>query len=63
LSLPPEKVAITIDRFANTSSATIPITLDLLMDQKKIVDKDILLLTAVGGGLTWGTVLLEARLS
>ena len=60
-SIPQDRVVVTIDKFANTSSSTIPIALDLLLRENKIANNDILLLTAFGGGLTWGTVLLKAQ--
>ena len=59
--LPTDRVAITLDKYANTSSSTIPIALEFLQLSGKIAPKDFLLLTAFGGGLTWGSTLLEAR--
>jgi 3-oxoacyl-[acyl-carrier-protein] synthase III len=58
--LPAERVAITIDKFANTSSSTIPIALEFLQNSGQIAPKDLLLVTAFGAGLTWGSTLLEA---
>jgi 3-oxoacyl-[acyl-carrier-protein] synthase-3 len=58
--IPKEKVVITLDRFANTSASTIPIALDLLQQEGKIQPADLLMLTAIGGGLTWGAAVLEA---
>lgn len=54
------KVMITIDTFANTSSSTIPIALDLLLSKNEIQPLDRILLTAFGGGLTWGSAILTA---
>ncbi len=59
-SIPPDRVAITIDSCANTSSSSIPIALSTLQETGKIAPHDLLLATAFGGGLTWGSVLLEA---
>jgi 3-oxoacyl-[acyl-carrier-protein] synthase III len=59
-SIPEERVAITIDAFANTSSSSIPIALEKLQQTGQISPKDLLLLVAFGGGLTWGATLLEA---
>lgn len=59
-SIPDDRVAITIDTFANTSSSSIPIALEKLQQNRLIVSKDLVLLTAFGGGLTWGATLLEA---
>lgn len=60
-SIPQDRVVITIDSCANTSSASIPISLDGLLSQKKIQNSDFILVTAFGGGLTWGTALLQAH--
>ena len=57
--LPADRVAITIDKYANTSSSTIPIAIEFLQLSGQIAPKDLLLLTAVGGGLTWGSTILE----
>jgi 3-oxoacyl-[acyl-carrier-protein] synthase-3 len=59
-SIPEDRVVITIDTFANTSSSTIPIALEKLQEEGKIAQNDLILLTAFGGGLTWGASLLEA---
>ena len=58
--IPDDHVMVTIDKYANTSSSTIPIALDLLLSQEKVHPKDTILLAAFGGGLTWGSALLEA---
>jgi 3-oxoacyl-[acyl-carrier-protein] synthase-3 len=55
-----DRLVVTIDSYANTSSSTIPIALDLLLQQKRIQPDDIIALTAVGGGLTWGSAILKA---
>jgi 3-oxoacyl-[acyl-carrier-protein] synthase-3 len=59
LKLPMSKVAVNLDRYGNTSSASIPITLDEAVRAEKIKKNDIILLEAFGGGLTWGSVLLK----
>jgi 3-oxoacyl-[acyl-carrier-protein] synthase-3 len=59
-SIPEDRVAITIDKYANTSSSSIPIALEKLLKEGLIAPKDLVLLTAFGGGLTWGATLLEA---
>lgn len=59
--IPKERVAITLEKMANTSSSTIPIALDILRTAGQIAPQDLLLLTAVGGGLTWGAILLEEQ--
>ena len=59
LELPEEKVIVTVQKHANTSAASIPLALDHANSQKKIKDGDILVLEALGGGLTWGSVVLK----
>jgi 3-oxoacyl-[acyl-carrier-protein] synthase-3 len=59
LGLPDEKVMISIDKFANTTSATIPTCLDLAVEQKKLKKGDLVLLTAFGAGFTWGATLVR----
>jgi 3-oxoacyl-[acyl-carrier-protein] synthase-3 len=56
---PPEKVIINVDRYANTSSATVPIALDESIRSGKIKRGDNLLLAAFGAGLTAGAVFLK----
>jgi len=59
LKLPPEKVFINIDKYGNTSAATIPIAIDECRKQGKVVSGDIVLLVAFGGGLTWGANVIQ----
>jgi 3-oxoacyl-[acyl-carrier-protein] synthase-3 len=59
LPIPAEKVIINLDRFGNTSSATIPIAYDEVAKAGRIAKGNIVLLVAFGGGLTWGSVLLR----
>lgn len=54
-----EKFPTNIDRYGNTSSASIPILLDEMVEQGKIKSGDKLLMTAFGAGLTSGTCILE----
>ena len=58
LHLPPEKVRINVDRYGNTSSASIPIALYEAMTDGALVDGATVLMTAVGAGLSWGSALL-----
>jgi len=55
LGWPEEKLYINIDRIGNTSSGSIPIALDEVVREGKIKDDDILLFSAFGAGLTWGS--------
>ncbi|MGC1340859.1 MAG: beta-ketoacyl-ACP synthase III [Candidatus Binataceae bacterium] len=59
LGLPPEKVFINIERYGNTSAASVPIALDEALEQGRIRDNDLVMLNACGGGLTWGANLLR----
>jgi 3-oxoacyl-[acyl-carrier-protein] synthase III len=59
LGLPPEKVVVTIDRHANTSAASIPLALDEAVTDGRIKPGDLVLIEALGGGLSWGASLLR----
>jgi len=59
LKLKDEQVMRNIDKYANTTAATIPLGLIEAMDEKRIKKGDIVLLTAFGGGFTWGSILLR----
>jgi 3-oxoacyl-[acyl-carrier-protein] synthase III len=55
LGLPPEKVFLNIDRYGNTSAASIPICLAEAQEQGLLEPGTRVLMTGVGGGLTWGS--------
>ena len=59
LGLPPEKLIVTVDEQGNTSAASIPLALDEAVRSRRIGRGDTLLLEGVGGGFTWGAVLLD----
>ena len=59
LKLPMDKVIVTVDQHGNTSAASIPLALDVAVRQGRIARGDTLLLEGVGGGFTWGAVLLD----
>lgn len=59
LGLPPEKVFTNVDRYGNTSAASVPIALDEALEANRIHDNDLIMLNACGGGLTWGANLLR----
>jgi 3-oxoacyl-[acyl-carrier-protein] synthase-3 len=59
LELPEEKVFINIDKYGNTSAASIPIALDECLRSGRLKKGDIALLVAFGGGLTWGANVVE----
>lgn len=57
--LPHEKLAVNIDRFGNTSAASIMLSLDEARRNGQLAEGDAVLLIAVGAGLTWGVMLLR----
>jgi 3-oxoacyl-[acyl-carrier-protein] synthase-3 len=59
LKLPMDKVIVTVDQHGNTSAASIPLALDSAVRSGKVKAGDLLLLEGVGGGFTWGAVLLN----
>ena len=59
LKLPLEKLIVTVDQHGNTSAASIPLALDEAVRGGKVNKGDIVMLEGVGGGFTWGAVLLR----
>ncbi len=59
LKLPLDKLVVTVDQHGNTSAASIPLALDHAVRSGKISRGDTLMLEGVGGGFTWGAVLLD----
>lgn len=59
LGIPLEKVVVTVDQHGNTSAASIPLALAAAARDGRIKEGDIVLLEAMGGGFTWGAVLLR----
>ncbi len=59
LQVPEEKVYINVDRYGNTSAASIPIALDEVVRSGRLQPGDLVLLDAFGGGVTYGAVLLR----
>jgi len=59
VGLPMEKVAVNIDEYGNTSSASIPLALDEAIRAGRVKSGDKILLAGFGSGLTWGATLLE----
>ncbi|MBI0435558.1 beta-ketoacyl-ACP synthase III [Roseomonas sp. KE0001] len=57
LGLPPERVVMTVDRHANTSAASIPLALAEATRDGRVQRGDLILMEAIGGGLTWGAAL------
>ena len=59
LELPSEKVFVNIEKYGNTSSASVPIALDEANRQNRIHKNNLLLLNAFGAGFTWGSALVK----
>jgi 3-oxoacyl-[acyl-carrier-protein] synthase-3 len=59
LKLPLDKLVVTVDQHGNTSAASIPLALDAAVRGGRIARGDTLMLEGVGGGFTWGAVLLD----
>ena len=59
LGLPESKCIVTVDRHANTSAASIPLALDVAARDGRVKKDHLVLLQGVGGGFTWGSVLLR----
>jgi 3-oxoacyl-[acyl-carrier-protein] synthase-3 len=59
LKMSMDKLIVTVDQHGNTSAASIPLALDVAVRSGKIKKGDTLMLEGVGGGFTWGAVLLD----
>ena len=59
LKMPAEKVVVTVDQHGNTSAASIPLALDTAVRDGRIQRGQRLMLEGVGGGFTWGSVLVQ----
>jgi 3-oxoacyl-[acyl-carrier-protein] synthase-3 len=59
LKLSMDKVVVTVDQHGNTSAASIPLALDHAVRQGQVKRGDTVMLEGVGGGFTWGAVLLD----
>ena len=59
LDVPVEKFPMNLETHGNTSAASIPVLLDELIRQTRLIPGDVLILSGFGGGLSWGSALLE----
>jgi 3-oxoacyl-[acyl-carrier-protein] synthase-3 len=59
LDIPPEKVVINIDRYGNTSAASVPLALDEALREGRIEKGKLVILAAFGAGLSWGAALVR----
>jgi 3-oxoacyl-[acyl-carrier-protein] synthase-3 len=59
LKMSPDKLIVTVDEHGNTSAASVPLALDAAVRSGRVKRGDTVLLEGVGGGFTWGAVLLD----
>lgn len=59
MGLPIERFAVSLDRYGNTSAASIPIALDAILKERALKKGDYLVLSAFGAGLTWGSSVIK----
>ena len=59
LGIPEDRIVMTLERHGNTSAASIPLALDVAVKDGRIKKGDLILFEAMGGGFTWGAVLLR----
>jgi 3-oxoacyl-[acyl-carrier-protein] synthase-3 len=59
LGIPPEKIVVNVDRYGNTSSGSIPLALADAAADGRLREGELVLMTGMGAGLTWGSALIE----
>jgi 3-oxoacyl-[acyl-carrier-protein] synthase-3 len=59
IGISPDKIVMTVDKHANTSAASIPLAINTAYEDGRIKEGDLVLMEAMGGGFTWGAVLLR----
>lgn len=59
LGIPEERVVVNVDRFGNTSSGSIPLALGDAAEDGRLREGELVLMTGMGAGLTWGSALIE----
>ena len=57
LGIPPEKIVVTLEHHGNTSAASIPMALNQAFEAHRVKEGSLILMEAMGGGLTWGAAL------
>jgi 3-oxoacyl-[acyl-carrier-protein] synthase-3 len=57
LKISPDKIVMTLEKHGNTSAASIPLALDAAQNDGRLKRGDLVLMEAMGGGFTWGSVL------
>ena len=59
LKMPREKTVLNIDRYGNTSSASVPVTLDEAVREGRIKEGDMVAMMAIGAGMSWGSAIIR----
>jgi 3-oxoacyl-[acyl-carrier-protein] synthase-3 len=59
LGIPKEKTIVNVDRYGNTSSASIPLALAEAVSTGRVHKGDTILMTGMGAGLTWGSAVMR----
>ena len=59
LGVSPSKIVMTLDQHGNTSAASIPLALNTAFEQHRVKEGNLIMMEAMGGGFTWGAVLLR----
>lgn len=59
LMIPKQKIISNLEKYGNTSAASIPLALDEAIKDKKIKSNDIIVISGFGAGLTWGTIIIK----
>lgn len=59
INFPKEKIVLTVQKYGNTSAASIPMAMNEIYEEGRLKTGDVMLLDAFGGGLTWGSALLH----
>lgn len=59
LGIPKEKMSVSVNKYGNTSAASIPLSIGQELENGRIKDDDVLVLVGFGGGLTWGAITLR----
>jgi 3-oxoacyl-[acyl-carrier-protein] synthase III len=59
LKVPREKAVLNIDRYGNTSSASVPVTLDEAVREGRIKEGDMVAMMAIGAGMSWGSAIIR----
>ncbi len=59
LELPVEKMSKTVNKYGNTSAASIPISLIEDLEAGRVKEDDVVVMVGFGGGLTWGAIVMR----